>query len=96
MISNDRMIVKGQQTQNAAASGSLWAELLRGLMERHSCQPPPEAVIHTQLPSQGTTGILPSLQLPYSCVMMVRMVVTNIHPASLYREIKFSFIDVII
>ena len=95
MISDDRMIVKGQQTQNAAASGSLWAELLRDLMERHSHQPPPEAV-HTQLPSQGVTGILPLLQLLYGCVMMVRMVVTKIHAASLYREIKFSFIYVII
>lgn len=93
MISNDRMIVKGQQTQNAAASGSLWAELLRDLMERHSRQPPPEAVIHTQLPSQGVTRILPLLQLLYGCVMVVRMVVTKIHAASLYREIKFYRCD---
>lgn len=83
------MIVKGQQTENAAASGGLWAELLRGLMERHSRWSPPEAVIHTQLPSQGATGTLPLLQLPYSCVTMVRMVVRKTHPASLYREIKF-------
>ena len=55
--------------------------------------PPPEAVIHTQLPSQGATGTLPLLQLPYSCVMMVRMVVRKTHPASLYGEIKFYRCD---